>query len=255
MLREMCRFVVVALTVSAAPAWGENWPQWRGPQQNGVAVGHGFPTEWGEEQNILWKVPVPGWGTSTPAIWGEKIFLTGEDNGQNVIVCLDRRSGEKQWQVAVGESAGNRNGKASGANPSAVTDGSQVFAYFRSGDLACVDFSGKVVWSTNLQQGHGADSLNWDLGSSPVLTKNLVVVAAMHQAPSYLLALNKTTGAEVWNQPRDTGAPGESRDSYTTPLVIEQDGNETIVVSWRRLCYGSCSRNGRRDLALRQPES
>ena len=207
----------------------DNWHQWRGPLQNGVAPGAEFPITWGEEENIAWKVKLPGWGTSTPAIWGNQIFVTTKIDDDNGLICLNR-DGVEQWRVKLGTGAQNRNNKAGAANPSPITDGTNVYAYFKSGDLACVDFSGKTVWHVNLQTEYGRDRLNWDLGTSPVLTSNAVVVAVMHQGPSYVVALNKSTGDVLWKQDRDLGAPRESRDSYTTPLVIDQDGQETLVI-------------------------
>jgi outer membrane protein assembly factor BamB len=229
-------------------ARAENWPQWRGPDQNGVVRGTGFPTEWGEDRNIVWKVAIPGWGTSTPIVWEEKILMTCEDEQKNSLICLNR-SGEKLWQVHFGRSTNAKNKKASGANPSPVTDGEFVYAYYKSGDLACVDLAGKVLWQLNLQQTYERDRHLWDLGTSPVLTKDLVVVAVMHQGPSFLIGFDKRTGKEVWKQTRDLGAPGEARDSYTTPLVLNDGGNQILVVlgadniqvTWPRLakCCGA----------------
>jgi len=206
----------------------DDWHQWRGPHQNGVVEGD-FPTQWGEDENIVWKVQLPGWGTSTPAIWGEQIFVTTKIDEDNGLICLDR-GGEEQWRVTLGTAASNRNRKASAANPSPITDGKYVYAYYKSGDLACVDFDGNIVWQTNLQEEYGEDRLNWDLGTSPVLTSNGVVVAVMHQGPSYVVALDRATGDLLWRQQRDLGAPAESRDSYTTPLVVDRDGQETILI-------------------------
>lgn len=222
-------FAVSLLLLLANQAAAANWPEWRGPDNNGVAAGTGYPTEWSDSKNVIWKVSLPGWGTSTPAIWEERIFVTGEIDGNNALICLNR-DGEKLWQAVFGPSSANKNRKAGSANPSPVTDGRQVFAYFKSGDLAAVDFDGKTVWQTNLQAKYGPDRLNWDLGTSPVLTKDLVVVAVMHQGPSYLVALDKATGREVWKQSRDLGAPAEARDSYSTPIVLQQDGQQTLLV-------------------------
>jgi len=229
-MRKMFLSVALALTVLVSVnAHGENWPQWRGPNQNGAAEGKGFPTKWGEEDGLLWKVKIPGWGTSTPVIWEEHIFLSCEDDAKNALVCLNRQ-GERRWLTHFGATAGNRNRKASGANPSPVTDGKHVFVYFRSGDVACVDFDGKVVWHSNLQEQHGRDQLWWDLGTSPVLTRKAMVIAVMHQGPSYLVALDKQTGKQLWQHEREVDAPGEARDSYTTPIVIKVAERETVLV-------------------------
>lgn len=213
----------------AQTAFAENWPEWRGPNGNSVVTDGDYPVSWSEDENIMWKVALPGWGTSTPAIWEDRIFASCAGDEQNFVVCLNRE-GQEQWRTVCGESILSRNRKASGANPSPVTDGSLVFAYFKSGDLACLDFTGKTVWAVNLQDKYGADRLNWDLGTSPVLTEKAVVVAVMHQGPSYLVAFDKQSGEVLWKTDRDLGAPAEARDSYSTPMVLQDDGRQTLLV-------------------------
>ena len=229
MLRISVLLSVSLMLFSPPSAAAENWSQWRGPLQNGVVPGDGFPTKWGEEENIVWKIKLPGWGTSTPAIWEDQIFVSTTIEEKNGVICLNR-AGEEQWRTTFGDAAGNRNRKASGANPSPITDGTHVFVYYKSGDLACLDFAGTIVWQVNLEDEYGAVRLNWDLGTSPVLTRDAVVVAVMHQGPSYVVALDKSTGKVLWKQDRDLGAPRESQDSYTTPLVVEQDGQEILII-------------------------
>lgn len=111
-----------------------------------------------------------------------------------------------------------------------MTDGERVYAYFKNGDLACADLAGTTLWQQNLQTAYGGDKLWWDLGISPVLTSKYAVLAVMHQGPSYLVAVDKLTGQEAWKQSRDLDAPGEARDSYTTPLVIQREGSELVIV-------------------------
>jgi outer membrane protein assembly factor BamB len=112
-----------------------------------------------------------------------------------------------------------------------VTDGRHVFVYYKSGDLACLDFSGRIVWQKNLQQEYGEDTLWWDLGTSPVLTKDAVVVACMQSGPSYVAAFNKQSGGEVWKVDRTFDVPQENDNSYTTPVVVESDGRELVVAA------------------------
>ena len=223
--------VLLLSYIAAGPAAAENWPSWRGPGDNNIAAGKGYPLSWSEDENIAWKVKLPGWGTSTPAIWGDKIFVScaDEESKKNTLVCLDRE-GNQLWQAELGDMVTSRNRKASGANPSPVTDGEHVYAYFKSGDLACVNSDGDVIWEVNLQDEYGRDNLNWDLGTSPVLTKDFVVVAVMHAGPSYVVAREKETGKVAWKQDRDLGAPREARDSYSTPVVVPRDGQEFLVV-------------------------
>jgi len=221
--------VLISVSISTQALDAGNWPEWRGPDRNSVVTGGGYPQSWSEDKNVVWKISLPGWGTSSPAIWDDQIYVTYEDGGTNGVVCLGR-DGKQRWKLVVGKSVAGRNRKASGANPSPTTDGRHVYVYFKSGDLACVDTAGKLLWKTNIQDAHGDDRLNWDLGTSPVLTRDKVIVAVMHAGPSYVVALDKRTGKEAWKQARDLGAPAESRDSYSTPCVIKSGEQEALVV-------------------------
>lgn len=219
----------ILLVTCASSVIAADWSNWRGPTQDGVASGKGYPTEWSAEKNVAWKVALPGRGSSTPAVSGDRIFVTSGAEGKNSLLAFDR-SGKELWRVAFGTERPGKNKKASGSNPSCVTDGKHVFAYFKSGDIACVDFAGKVVWQMNLQKEYGEDTLWWDLGTSPVLTKDNCVVAVMQTGPSYLVALNKETGKVAWKADRNLGAPEEAAQSYSTPVVLNDNGKETLVV-------------------------
>lgn len=208
---------------------GDNWPNWRGPHFNGVAVGQGFPTTWSTTEGILWKATLPGKGSSTPIVWNKQIFLTCGVNEQNTVVSFDRK-GEILWQTNVGTARAGKHKKATGCNPSPATDGERVYVYFKSGDLACLDFNGKVLWSQNLQKLYGEDTLWWDLGTSPVLTKDNVVIAVMQTGPSYLVAFDKKSGEVAWKEDRTLDAPQEAAQSYSTPLVLNHAGRELLAV-------------------------
>lgn len=212
----------------ASLAQANDWPSWRGPRATGVALGENYPTEWSSEKNIKWKIELPGLGASTPVVWEDRIFLTCGIDGKNTVLCLDR-SGEKLWQAEAGREKPGKHKKATGSNPSAVTDGERVFVYFKSGDLAAFDVNGNQLWHVNLQEKYGEDTLWWDLGTSPVLTKDAVVVAVMHSGPSYLVAFDKASGKERWKQDRNLGAPEEAAQSYSTPVVLDHNGQETLV--------------------------
>lgn len=216
-------------------AQGADWPNWRGPGLDGVAAGSGYPTAWSADRNVAWRVPLPGAGASTPAVWGDRVVLTLAIDGEDTVLCLDR-AGRELWRRALGAERAGKHAKATGSNPSPVTDGKHVWVYFKSGELAALDLAdGRVAWRVNLQERFGEDTLWWDLGTSPVLTADAVVVAVMHSGPSYLAAFGRTDGELRWKHDRDLGAPEEAAQSYSTPLVLPGEDRfgepaEVIVV-------------------------
>jgi len=214
------------LIVVAAPAWAEDWPSWRGPRLDGVAAGAGYVASWkgGDPgENVLWRVRLPGLGASTPVIWGDHVVVTCGTDGKDAAMCLDR-AGQERWRRELGAERPGKHKKATGSNPSPLTDGTHVWVYFKSGELACLKLAdGEVVWQTNTQEQFGADTLWWDLGTSPVLTTNAVVVAVMQSGPSYLAAFERTTGRLLWKHDRMLDAPEEAAQSYSTPLVLAGD--------------------------------
>jgi len=217
--------LVLALA-AATVAWADHWPNWRGPGFDGVAAGTGYVTSWkaGDPgENILWRVKLPGLGASTPAVWGDAVVLTCGIDGHDAVICLDRE-GRERWRQTLGPERPGKHKKATGCNPSPVTDGTHVWVYFKSGELACLNLAdGAVVWKTNLQERFGEDTLWWDLGTSPVLTKQAVVVAVMQSGPSYLAAFARASGELLWKHDRMLDAPEEAAQSYSTPLVLAGD--------------------------------
>jgi len=220
-------FPSVLTAVETAPK--RLWPSWRGPGQTGSTDKGNYLAEFDSQKNVLWKVELPGIGCSTPAVWDEHILVTCPVDGLDALIDLTWE-GEVRWQTTIGPERPGRHRNGSGSNPSPVTDGKFIFTYFKSGNLACLDFEGRLLWKTNLQKRFAKDTLYWDLGTSPVLTKELVIVAVMHKGESYLAAFDKATGNLQWRVLRNYETPVEGDHSYATPHVITQEGREVLVV-------------------------
>lgn len=209
----------------------DSWSHWRGGDQRGVAPGSGYPVQWESDGGkVQWRTEIPGRAGSTPVVAEDRIYVTTGTGEHNVLMALAADSGETLWNVELGEDRGGKHKKGSGSNPSPTTDGQYVYAYYRSGDLACVDSSGKVLWHRNIQEKFGEDTLWWDLGSSPVLTEEAVVVAVMQTGPSYLVAFDKKSGEQLWKVDRMVDAPEESAQSYTSPLTTTVNDQKLIAI-------------------------
>lgn len=229
MMAVLIGLTLSATTLAGEPAQQRNWPRWRGPADNGSTAIGTYPARFSNTKNVLWKAKLPGLGCSTPIVWDGQIMLTCAADGQDALLAFDW-SGKIRWTTTIGRERKGKHRNGSGSNPSAATDGSHVFVYFKSGNLAGLDLDGKLIWKTNLQQRFGKDSLYWDLGTSPVLTQTDVIVAIMHKGESFLLAFDKLTGELHWKTSRNYKTPVEGDHSYATPIVVQRDGREIILV-------------------------
>ena len=230
-------FNILIILALLTNVYSENWPAWRGPTGNGISKHVDFPSNFSNTKNVLWKKELPGVGSSTPAIWGDKIFVTSAIESRDGVTCFSK-SGDTLWSKTFGVERGGKHKNGSGSNPSPVTDGRNLFVYYKSGTLASLSLEGKKIWEINLQEEFGKDTLWWDLGTSPVLTSKFVVVAVMQEyeggdpaksQDSYLVAYSKESGKMVWKTNRTYKVKSETGQSYTTPLVVVKDDKEMII--------------------------
>ena len=227
MNRYLLLFTLMALTASASAE--ENWPQWRGPQGDGVAVAGDYPVTFSKSKNVKWKVELPGKGSSTPAVWGNLIFVTCAIEGEDGVICFDF-DGTEKWRQKLGKEKVGKHRNGSGSNASPVVNDRYVVVYYKSATVACLTHAGNVVWKKNLIKDYGKDTLYWDRATSPVLAAGNAVVAVMQEGGSFLVAYELTSGKIAWKSPREYNVNKESNHSYTTPVTLDIDGKETIVV-------------------------
>ncbi len=233
-----------------------NWPQWRGPDGTGVSTETGLPLEWGRNKNLRWVTPIPGRGHSSPIVWGNRIFLTTDLEGEIIpgakavthisegkvfkhpesiggdkrhtlkVLCVNRDSGKLLWEQTAfdGKVYDDRHRKGSYASPTAATDGARIYAWFGSEGMYCYDFSGKQVWNKSLGP---IGTVGMGVASSPVLHENLVLLLCDEEEGerSFITALDKLTGKEVWRTPRKVQA------SWATPLLVRTPGRIELVCS------------------------
>jgi outer membrane protein assembly factor BamB len=230
----MKRQIILILTLFAAgeqlALGADNWPQWRGPAGTGVAADGEYPTEFSAEEGLAWKVALPGLGASTPAVWGNQIFVTCGIDGKDGVVCYGM-DGREQWRKTFGKEREGKHAKGTGSNPSPVTNGQHLVVYYKSGTVACLDLRGNIKWDENLQKAYGKDTLWHDLGTSPVLAGGRAIVAVVQEGPSYLVALDLSNGKVAWKTEREYDNPQEADQAYTTPQVVQIEGKD-IVVTW-----------------------
>jgi outer membrane protein assembly factor BamB len=235
-----------------------NWSQWRGPEGTGLSHETNLPDEWSANKNIKWNTAIPGQGHSSPIVWGNKVFLTTDIEGEPVagakavehkmggqvfvhpdsvganrkhtfkLLCLDRSTGKVLWERTAYEGTvyDNRHRKGSYAAPTPATDGDRVYAWFGGeGDgLYCYDFNGKLIWKTAVGK---IANVGMGPGSSPLTFGNLVILQCDEDEGknSFIVALDKQTGKEVWKATRKVQA------SWSTPLIVKGSQRVELITS------------------------
>jgi outer membrane protein assembly factor BamB len=216
----------------AAPALAENWPQWRGPKNDGHSAETGLSAEWGPEKNVVWKCKMPGRGSSTPCIWDDKIFLTAMEETQPVLFCVGT-DGQEKWKRPMGPKGRTtyqgRGGEGDDASASCSTDGKHLWALVGTGECGCFDFTGNPVWEFDAQERYGKYRIQWGPHWSPLLYKDRLYLQLYHHGGQHLIALDKMTGKEVWHIERKGAGRGESPDSYTTPAIWAGEGGPLLI--------------------------
>lgn len=230
-------FVSLLLLLSAA-APAANWPQFRGPNGQGITPETDFPLHWSATSNVVWKTPIPGEAWSSPIVWGDHVFVTtATDGGETCrVLALDRREGRVLWDRAVFKQLPRRKEQRNSyATPTPATDGECVYACFGDGSFVALNFAGEVVWTNRAYPFYSQHGLGTSLllhrgvlimardGSSDGEDKTLGWQKPWDQA--YVLALDATTGRERWKAPR-----GLSRISHGTPAIwTAPDGRDQVV--------------------------
>ncbi|MGB7345995.1 MAG: PQQ-binding-like beta-propeller repeat protein [Pirellulaceae bacterium] len=236
-------FFLLASALVSTNAMADNWAHWRGPTGNGVANNANPPTTWSDTENVKWKVAIPGKGSGSPVIWENQVFVVtavaeGDSSGSlpNLnfkLLCFNRQNGEKLWeQTAISatphQDTHSTNGFASG---SPCTDGQHVYAFFGSRGLHCYTMDGQLVWQRN-DFGKMDTRNSFGEGASPTIEGNMILVPWDHEGDSFLYALDKTTGKDIWKTPRDEPT------CWATPLVVKHNGSKQVVMNGQTSARG-----------------
>ena len=236
--------IALLAAVPGPSSASDEWPRFRGPDGSGLAAGDARPpTNWSATSNLKWKAALPGPGSSSPIIWGERVFVTcysgygegssgaGPEKLQRHLVCLQRNTGNTSWDKSVpaelpeDEYSGNLREHGYASN-TPVTDGERVYVFFGKTGVLAFDFAGRKLWKVNV--GKQSSNRRWGSAASPILCQNTVIINAAEEGRS-VLALDKLTGKEVWKTEVNS-----LELSFVTPVLVE--------------CAG-----GRSDLALAVP--
>ncbi|MEM9186802.1 MAG: PQQ-binding-like beta-propeller repeat protein [Planctomycetota bacterium] len=230
--------LAAAVLLIGSSANAADWPHWRGEGGNGVSTSAAPPTTWSDSENVKWKAAVPGRGSGSPVVWGDRVFLVtaispSRPESSAVIGgtlrfelrCYDRQTGRLAWRRVAVESppAGGTHRTNGYASASPTTDGERVYAHFGSQGTYCYTMEGEPVWQRDL--GDMVTRASFGEGSSPVLEGEKLLVPWDHEGPSALYALDAKTGETLWSAPRDEPT------CWATPLVVDAGGTKQVVMN------------------------
>ena len=239
-MRSLC-LAAVSTLVFVADAHAADWPNFRGP--DGAALSHEvhLPITWGDDENLAWKTELPGAGSSSPIVSGDRVLVTcysgygltreQPGNPQDLVrrlVCIGLRDGAVQWDKPVAavqpeDAYQGMMAEHGYASHTPATDGQRVYCFFGKSGVYAFDFDGNELWHTSV--GTGSAILGFGSGASVALYKELVIVNANAESES-LIALDKSSGRQVWK----TEAKGY-RGSWSTPVIVQTAGNPELVVN------------------------
>ena len=209
--------------------WAENWPVFRGPYGNGFIESGDYPVKWdgSSGEHVLWKTEIPLSGWNSPVVWDDRVFVSSADKNSREVCCLDASSGKILWQTPIEMIAKQADVfEDTGYAPSTMAvDGKRVFVIFPNGDLACLDFEGKRIWT----RGLGLPENMYGHASSLAMFKSLLIVqfdqGSEGDGKSAMLALQGGTGEVVWYAKRPVG------NSWTSPIVINTGQRMELITS------------------------
>ncbi len=207
----------------------DDWPWWRGAQSLGTAPDQSVPTTWSATENVLWSVPVPGRGHSSPTVVRDKILLSTADDNQEIqsVVCFDRSTGDQLWKTDVHRggfpSASQMHAEASHASATVASDGERLFAAFLNDNavfVTALDLEGGRLWQTEV----GSFTPKFGYSASPAIYQSFVIIAADDFDGGFIAAVHRNSGEIVWRKRRPAGA------NYASPVVASVGGREQILI-------------------------
>jgi len=224
-----CAVVCLSGVLASGDAAASDWPRFRGPNGTGASTDRDVPVTWTDTENVLWKVPLPGSGNSSPIVSRGKLFLqaSAANGRQRMLVCLDAASGKVLWTQKVPAKRGHINDRNSLASSTCAADGERVYCVFWDGKdtaLYTYTFDGKqLLWKHPL----GEFTSQHGPGGSPMVHDGKVVYVNDQDGSSEVLCLDARTGRKVWKKPRQA-----FRACYSTPFVVpSQEGHTELIVA------------------------
>jgi outer membrane protein assembly factor BamB len=231
-VKVLCVSIVLIITATMAASISDDWPQFRGPTGQGIAADANLPLRWSQTENVVWKIPIPGEGWSSPIVYQGSVYLTtalvdkqGHPTSLRAI-RLDGAQGKVLWNREVFAQKGSnpKHDKNSHASPTPIAEDDRIYVNFGHMGTACLNVDGRVLWrQSNLKYDppHGN-------GCSPILADDKLIFSCDGEKDAFVAALNKSTGAIIWKVERSKTKAG-NKFSHSTSLLINENGRKAVI--------------------------
>jgi outer membrane protein assembly factor BamB len=220
-------FAAVSFGFICLSAAANDWPQWRGPNRNGLSEETGLLKEWPKEgPKLIWQLKDIGEGFSTPAVVGDRLFMLSNKGMDNEFVqALEIKDGKPVWETRLGKVGPNKGPQHPAARSTPTVDGELLYALGSDGDLVCMETAtGMPRWQKNLRTDFGGQPGNWAYAESPLIDGD-VLVCTPGGKEATLVALNKKSGEVIWK----SAVPGGDAAAYASANVVEAAGHKQYV--------------------------
>jgi outer membrane protein assembly factor BamB len=238
-IRVLALATVAALMLvqHATAQTAADWPQWRGPNRDGISKETGLLKQWpAEGPPLVWKASGAGRGYSSFSISNGKLYTMGLRGDREFVVAFDIATGKEAWATPHGSAF--RNDRGDGPRGTPTVDGDRVYALGGNGDLSALDArTGKIAWSKNVLKEFGGSNIQWGISESPLVLGNKVLVNAGGPGAS-MVALNKTDGSVIWKSQSDEAG-------YSSAIPVDINGNTQVVFFTAQRAVGLDARDGR----------
>jgi len=227
------------MSAFAPRSQADSWPGFRGAAGTGISTETNLPTTWSATTNVKWQIDLPGRGNSSPVATKNRIYVTAQTEDLGLwLIAIEKHSGKLIWKkkLASGEltASGEKNLYAHRHNPATPTvaaSESQIWAFFGTGDLFCLNAAGKQQWHRNLVVDYGDYNIAFGMASSPRLWKGKIYIHCATKGPSYVLALDVRNGKALWKKERNFESEEDGADAYSSPVVWQRLNREELLVA------------------------
>jgi outer membrane protein assembly factor BamB len=216
------------------------WSQWRGERLDSVSLDQNVPADVSASLAIKWRTELPGPAGASPVVWDDRIFLTsvdGEESGDKLLLLCFGLDGKQIWKQELAGRNQNFRDNANSASPSPSTDGKHVWVMMSDGIVHCFTVDGQLVWKKALQEEYGQFDIQFGMSTTPILDRGRIYITLIHgdmrdavkTSTGHVVALDATTGKEIWHHQRLTDATSENTHSYASPTIYRDEEREFLI--------------------------